>query len=225
VTGLTFDGGYAEYATVPAEAVGRTPDGLDGVDAAPLLCAGITTFNALRNADAGPGDLVAVQGVGGLGHLGIQYAREMGFETVALSRSPGKEELALELGADHFVDASAEDPAAALQSMGGARVVLATAPSVDAISGIVGGIGRNGEVIAAGVPHDPVPVDIAHLVGTRGAVRGWASGHAKDWEDTLAFSALRGITPRVETYPLAEAEDAYQRMQANEARFRIVLEP
>jgi NADPH2:quinone reductase len=225
ITGLTFDGGYAEYATVPAEAVGRIPDGLDGVDAAPLLCAGITTFNALRNADAGPGDLVAVQGVGGLGHLGIQYAREMGFETVALSRSPGKEELALELGADHFVDASAEDPAAALQSMGGARVVLATAPSVDAISGIVGGIGRNGEVIAAGVPHDPVPVDIAHLVGTRGAVRGWASGHAKDWEDTLAFSALRGITPRVETYPLAEAEDAYQRMQANEARFRIVLEP
>jgi len=225
ITGLTFDGGYAEYATVPAEAVGRIPGGLDDVEAAPLLCAGITTFNALRNSGAGPGDLVAVQGVGGLGHLGIQYAREMGFETVALSSSPDKEDLARSLGADRFVDAGEADPAEALASMGGARVVLATAPSAEAISEAVGGLGRNGEVVVVGVPHEPVPVDVAHLVGTRGSVSGWASGHAKDWEDTLEFSALRGVTPTVETYPLEAVDEAYGRMRANEARFRVVLEP
>jgi NADPH2:quinone reductase len=225
ITGLTFDGGYAEYATVPAEAVGQVPDGLSSVDAAPLLCAGITTFNALRHADAGPGDLVAVQGIGGLGHLGLQYARAMGFETVALSRSADKADLATELGADHFVNTSETDAAEALQSMGGASLVLATAPSGDAIGEVVGGIGRDGSVVAVGVPNDPAPVDVQHLVGTRGAVAGWASGHAKDWEDTLQFSALRDVTPTVETYPLDEAEAAYQRMLANEARFRIVLEP
>jgi D-arabinose 1-dehydrogenase-like Zn-dependent alcohol dehydrogenase len=225
ITGLTFDGGYAEYATVPAEAVGRIPDALDAVDAAPLLCAGITTFNALRHADAGPGDLVAVQGIGGLGHLGIQYAHAMGFETVALSRSADKESLARELGADHFVDTSETGSAEALQSLGGASLVLATAPAEDAIAEVVGGIGRNGSVVAVGVPGDPVPVDVQHLVGTRGAVEGWASGHAKDWEDTLEFSALRDVTPTVETYPLEAAEEAYQRMLANDARFRIVLEP
>jgi NADPH2:quinone reductase len=225
ITGLTFDGGYAEYAVVPAEAVGRVPEGLDAVDAAPLLCAGITTFNALRNADADAGDLVAVQGIGGLGHLGIQYARAMGFETVAISRSPEKEALARELGADGFIDATERDPATALQERGGARLVLATAPSADAIADVAGGIGRNGSVVAVGVPADPVEVEIGHLVGTRGSVAGWASGHATDWEDTLEFSALRTVTPRVETYPLAEAEAAYERMMANEARFRVVVEP
>lgn len=224
-TGVTFDGGYAEYVTVPAEAVGRLPESLGDVEAAPLLCAGITTFNALRNSGAGPGDLVAIQGVGGLGHLGIQYARAMGFETVALSRSPDKRDLALDLGADRFVDAGETDPAEALSSMGGARVVLATAPSADAISGVVGGLGWNGEVVVVGVPGEPVPVDVGHLVGTRGSVSGWASGHAKDWEDTLEFSALRGVTPRVETYPLEEADTAYRRMRSNETRFRAVLEP
>jgi len=225
ITGLTFDGGYAEYATVPAEAVGAVPDELDAVDAAPLLCAGITTFNALRHTDAGPGDLVVVQGVGGLGHLGIQYAHAAGFETVALSRSPDKEGLALELGADHFVDTSETDAAEALQSLGGARVVLATAPAADAISDVVGGLGRNGEVVVVGVPGQPFEVDAGVLVRTRGAVRGWSSGHAKDWEDTLAFSALREVTPEVETYPLEEAAAAYERMMQNEARFRVVLEP
>ena len=225
ITGLTFDGGYAEYAAVPAEAVGRVPDELDDVDAAPLLCAGITTFYALRNSGAGPGDLVAVQGVGGLGHLGIQYARAMGFETVALSRSPDKRDLALSLGADHFVDTSETAAAEALASMGGARVVLATAPSADAVSDVVGGVGRNGEVVAVGVPHEPVPVNVGHLVGNRASVSGWASGHAKDWEDTLEFSALRNVTPEVETYPLEDVEEAYDRMRANEARFRVVLEP
>jgi NADPH2:quinone reductase len=225
ITGLTFDGGYAEYAVVPAEAVGRIPDALDAVDAAPLLCAGITTFNALRHADAAAGDLVAVQGIGGLGHLGVQYAYAMGFETVALSQSADKEELALDLGADHFVDTSAVDASEALQSLGGASLVLATAPAADAISDVVGGIGRNGSVVAVGVPGESVPVEVGHLVGNRGSVAGWASGHAKDWEDTLEFSALRDVTPTVETYPLAEAEAAYDRMMANDARFRVVLEP
>jgi len=225
ITGLSLDGGYAEYATVPAEAVGRVPDALSAVEAAPLLCAGITTFNALRNADADPGDLVAVQGIGGLGHLGVQYAYAMGFETVALSRSPDKEALARELGADHFVDTGATDAAEALQSLGGASLVLATAPAAAPIAEAVGGLGRNGSVVVVGVPEEPVPVDTGVLVGTRGAVAGWSSGHAKDWEDTLEFSALRDVTPTVETYPLEEAETAYQRMLANEARFRVVLEP
>ena len=225
ITGLTFDGGYAEYATVPAEAVGAIPDALGAVEAAPLLCAGITTFNALRNAEADPGDLVAVQGIGGLGHLGLQYAHEMGFETVALSRSADKESLATSLGADHFVDTSERDAGEALQSLGGARVVLATAPSADAIAAAAAGIGRDGSLVAVGVPDESVEVDVQHLVGTRGAVEGWASGHAADWEDTLAFSALRDVTPTVETMPLKEAGAAYERMLANDARFRVVLEP
>jgi NADPH2:quinone reductase len=225
VTGLTFDGGYAEYATVPAEAVGAIPDELGDAEAAPLLCAGITTFNALRNTDAGPGDLVAVQGVGGLGHLGIQYAHRMGFETVALSRSPDKESLALELGADHFVDASETDAAEALGSMGGARVILATAPSAAAISSVVDGLGRDGELVTVAVPGESVEVDAGHLVGIRGGVSGWASGQAKDWEDTLEFSALRDVSPRIERFDLEDVEDAYARMIDNEARFRVVLEP
>jgi NADPH2:quinone reductase len=225
ITGLTFDGGYAEYATVPAEALARVPESLDAVDAAPLLCAGVTTFNALRNSGARPGDLVAVQGIGGLGHLGVQYARAAGFETVALSRSPDKRELALELGADHFVDAGAEDPAAALQRLGGARVVLATAPSAAAVESVVGGLGIDGQVVVVGVPHEPAGIDLQGLITNRGAVEGWASGHARDSQDTLEFSALRDVTPTVETYPLAEADAAYERMMANEARFRVVLEP
>jgi NADPH2:quinone reductase len=225
ITGLTFDGGYAEYATVPAEAVAAVPDDLDAVDAAPLLCAGITTFNALRNSDASAGDLVAVQGIGGLGHLGVQYAHEAGFETVAISRSPDKESLAHDLGADHFVNAAEEDPAERLQELGGATVVLATAPSSDAIQSVVGGIGNDGSVVIVGVPGEPVPVNAQHLVGTRGAVEGWGSGHARDSQDTLEFSALRDVTPEIETYPLEDVADAYERMIDNQARFRVVLEP
>jgi len=225
ITGLTYDGGYAEYVTVPTEAVAEIPDSLAAVDAAPLLCAGVTTFNALRNTDAGPGDLVAVLGVGGLGHLAIQYAHAAGFETVAISRSPDKKELAMDLGADHFLDATATDPAEALQELGGANVVLATAPSTEAIESVVGGIGADGTVMIVGVPDEPVSVDVAHLVGTRGAVAGWASGHARDSQDTLEFSSLREITPEIETYPLSEVSTAYERMIENEARFRVVLEP
>jgi len=225
ITGLTYDGGYAEYVTVPTEAVAEIPDSLAAVDAAPLLCAGVTTFNALRNTDAGPGDLVAVLGVGGLGHLAIQYAHAAGFETVAISRSPDKKELAMDLGADHFLDATATDPAEALQELGGANVVLATAPSTEALESVVGGIGADGTVMIVGVPDEPVSVDVAHLVGTRGAVAGWASGHARDSQDTLEFSSLREITPEIETYPLSEVSTAYERMIENEARFRVVLEP
>jgi 2-desacetyl-2-hydroxyethyl bacteriochlorophyllide A dehydrogenase len=225
ITGLTFDGGYAEFAAVPAEAVAAVPDAVDAVDAAPLLCAGVTTYNALRNSDARPGDLVAVVGVGGLGHLGVQYAHAAGFETVAVSRTPEKRDLALELGADHFVDASEADPAEALQELGGARVVLSTAPSADAIASVVGGLGGDGEVVVVGIPGEDVPVDVQPLVGNRAAVSGWGSGHARDSQDTLEFSALRDITPEVETFPLGDVADAYDRMMANEARFRAVLVP
>ncbi|WP_049984544.1 alcohol dehydrogenase [Halorubrum sp. BV1] len=225
VTGLTFDGGYAEYATVPAEALAAIPDDLDAVDAAPLLCAGVTTYNALRNSDARPGDLVAVVGVGGLGHLGVQYAHAAGYETVAISRSPDKEPLARELGADHFVNAAEADPAARLQELGGASVVLSTAPASDAIESVVGGLGIDGSVVAVGVPGEPVSVNVQELVGSLGAVEGWGSGHARDSQDTLEFSALREITPEIETYGLEEVDAAYNRMIDNEARFRVVLEP
>ena len=225
ITGLTFDGGYAEFTTVPAEALAAVPEDLRAVDAAPLLCAGVTTYNALRNADLQPGDLVAVQGVGGLGHLGIQYARAAGYETVAISRSADKEEFATELGADHFVNAAETDPAEQLQALGGADGVLATAPSSDAIGSVVEGIGIGGSVIVVGVPGEDVPVNAQHLVGTNGAVEGWSSGDARDSQDTLEFSSLRDISPEIETYPLAEVETAYERMITNEARFRVVLEP
>ncbi|MFC7135722.1 alcohol dehydrogenase [Halobaculum litoreum] len=225
ITGIAYDGGYAEYMTAPAEALAAVPADLDAVDAAPLLCAGVTTFNALRNTDARPGDLVAVQGVGGLGHLGIQYARAAGFETVALSRSPDKEELAYELGADHFVNAAEADAAEALRELGGADVVLATAPSAPAIESVVDGLGTDGRVVVVGVPGEEVSVNAQSLVGVRGGVDGWASGNARDSQDTLEFSDLREITPEVETFALDEVHAAYDRMIENEARFRVVLEP
>ncbi|NLV04682.1 alcohol dehydrogenase catalytic domain-containing protein [Haloarcula rubripromontorii] len=224
VTGVSYDGGYAEYMTAPAEALAKIPDSLDAAAAAPLLCAGVTTFNALRNSDANVGDLVAVQGVGGLGHLGIQYAHAAGFETAAISRTPEKESLAKELGADHFIDAAETDAGQRLQELGGADVVLATAPSSDAISSIVSGVGVDGSVVVVGVPGEPVEVSAQQLVQSRGAVEGWASGHARDSQDTLEFSSLRDIAPEIETYPLADVSEAYGRMTDNEARFRAVLE-
>ncbi|WP_368409299.1 alcohol dehydrogenase [Halomarina litorea] len=225
VTGIAFDGGYAEYLTAPAEALAAMPEDLAPVDAAPLLCAGVTTFNALRNTDAGPGDLVAVQGIGGLGHLGVQYASRAGFETVALSRGTEKRDLALDLGADHYVDTESEDPAEALTELGGASVVLATAPSADAIESVVGGLGDNGELVAVGVPGEPVSVDVQQLVMGKRSVSGWASGTAKDSQDTLEFSDLRDVTPMVEEFALEEADEAYQAMMDNEARFRSVVVP
>ena len=225
VTGFDYDGGYAEYLTAPHEALAKIPDELDAVDAAPLLCAGITTFNSLRNSEARPGDLVAVQGVGGLGHLGIQYAYEAGFETVAVSTSPEKEDLAYELGADHFIDASEVDAGEELQSMGGAKVVLATAPSADAMSSIVSGVGVDGKLLTIAVPGEPLSVDVQPLVQGRRSVGGWPSGTPNASEDTLDFSALRDVTPKVETFSLEEADDAYAAMIDNEVRFRAVLVP
>jgi alcohol dehydrogenase/propanol-preferring alcohol dehydrogenase len=223
VTGIHFDGGYAEYMTAPAEAVARMPDDLSAEEAAPLLCAGITTYNALRNQDLRPGDLVAVQGIGGLGHLAIQYAAAMGAEVAALSTSADKEALAHDLGAHHFVDVSAGDGAEALQDLGGADLLLATAPNSDAITSVVGGLGRDGSLVIVAATGEPVEVAPMALIQGRKSVSGWPSGSADDSEDTLDFSALTGIVPEIESFPLEEVAAAYDRMINNEARFRAVL--
>ncbi|WP_160134958.1 alcohol dehydrogenase [Halococcus salsus] len=225
VTGFDHDGGYAEFLTTPQETLARVPEDLDAAAAAPLLCAGVTTFNSLRNTDAEPGDLVAVQGLGGLGHLGVQYASRFGFETVAVSRGTDKRDLAFELGADHYVDSEAEDPAEALTDLGGAKVVLATAPHADAMESVVGGLGVDGTLLTVGVPGEPLSVPVQPLVTSRQSVAGWPSGDARDSQDTLEFSALRDVESMVETYPLEEAEEAYERMMNSEARFRAVIEP
>ena len=223
VTGISFDGGYAEYMTAPAEAVAKMPDDLSAEDAAPLLCAGITTFNALRNQDLRPGDLVAVQGIGGLGHLGVQYAAAMGLEVAALSTSPDKEELAHDLGAAHFIDASSTDAAEALQALGGADLILATAPNSAAITSVVSGLGRDGDLVIVAATGEAVEVPPMALIQGRKSVSGWPSGDADDSEDTLAFSAQAHALPKIETFPLEEAAAAYDRMINNEARFRAVL--
>ena len=225
VTGFDHDGGYAEFLTTPQETLARVPEDLDAAAAAPLLCAGVTTFNSLRNTDAEPGDLVAVQGLGGLGHLGVQYASRFGFETVAVSRGTDKRDLAFELGADHYVDSEAEDPAEALTELGGAKVVLATAPHADAMESVVGGLGVDGTLLTVGVPGEPLSVPVQPLVTSRQSVAGWPSGDARDSQDTLEFSALRDVESMVETYPLDEAEEAYESMMNSEARFRAVIEP
>ena len=225
VTGISFDGGYAEYMCAPQEAVAALPDDLDFAEAAPLLCAGITTYNALRNAGAGPGDLVAVQGIGGLGHLAVQYAATFGFEVAALSRGTDKQDLASDLGADHYIDTTADDPAEVLQAHGGAKVILATAPNSKAISQLPGGLGRDGTLMIVAASGEPIEVSPMNLIMGRRSVQGWPSGTADDSEDTLDFSALTGIAPMIETYPLSKANEAYDRMINNEARFRVVLEP
>jgi len=223
ITGISFDGGYAEYMTAPAEAVAKMPDDLAAEDAAPLLCAGITTYNALRNQDIRPDDHVAVQGIGGLGHLGVQYAAAMGCEVTALSTSADKEDLAMDLGASHFIDASTTDAADALQAMGGADLILATAPNSAAITSVVGGLGRDGSLVIVAATGEPVEVSPMALIQGRKSVSGWPSGDANDSEDTLDFSAHADVTPEIETFPLAEAGAAYDRMMNNEARFRAVL--
>ena len=223
IAGVSYDGGYAEYMVAPAEALARVPDALDSAEAAPLLCAGITTFNALRNAGARAGDTVAVLGIGGLGHLAVQYARKMGMRTVALSHGPAKEALARELGAHDYIDTSAGDPAEALQAIGGARVILSTAPNSAAISAVVGGLGRDGRLLVVGVDGAPIEVAPLQLIPGRHSVGGWPSGTPKDSEDTLDFSARFDVLPRIETYPLEQAAEAYDRMLGNQARFRVVL--
>ena len=225
ITGISHDGGYAEFMVARAESLARVPDRLDPMEAAPLLCAGLTTFNALRRSVARPGDLVAVQGIGGLGHLGVQIAAKSGYRTVAISRGKDKEKLALELGADAYIDSSACDAAEALQRMGGARVILATAPGAKDISAIVRGLGVRGVLVIVGAPFEPIEVSAIDLIVGSRTIQGWNSGHARDSEETLEFCALRGIHPRVEVFPLEKVNEAYQRMMTNKARFRVVLKP
>lgn len=225
VTGFDYDGGYAEYLTVPQETLASVPDGLDAAPAAPLMCAGVTTYNALRNSDAKPGNLVAIQGVGGLGHLALQYAHAAGFETVAVSRGTEKRDLAFDLGADHYVDSEASDTGEALTELGGAQVILGTAPNAPAMESIADGLGVDGQLLAVGIPDEPLAVSVQPLVQGRRSVAGWPSGDSRDSQDTLEFSALRDIEPMIETYSLAGASEAYERMMESEARFRAVIEP
>src|SRR5712672_1515912 len=221
--GVTVDGGYAEVMIAEARGIASVPDELTSVDAAPLLCAGITTYNALRNAGLRGGDLVAVQGVGGLGHLGIQFARHMGFHTVAIGRGRGKEKLAKDLGAHVYIDAAVDDAAAVLQRMGGARAILATAPGGDGMGPLVSGLAARGKLIVVGVPSDQIQLSAFPLVFGGRSVYGSLTGTAVDQEDTLAFSVLENIRPMIETAPLEQAADAYARMMQGKARFRMVL--
>ena len=221
--GVTVDGGYAEVMIAEARGIASIPDELTSVDAAPLLCAGITTYNALRNAGLRGGDLVAVQGIGGLGHLGIQFARHMGFRTVAIGRGGEKEKLAKDLGAHVYVDTAVEDAAAALQRLGGARAILATAPSGDAMGPLVSGLGARGKLIVVGVPLEPMQLSAFPLVFGGRSIYGSLAGTAIETEDALAFSVLENIRPMIETVPLERAAEAYDRMMKGKARFRMVL--
>jgi alcohol dehydrogenase len=223
VTGATFPGGYAEYVVAPVSALARIPDELSAVDAAPLACAGLTMFNSLRRTGAGPGDLVAILGIGGLGHLGVQFAVKMGFRTVAIARGSEKGHLARQLGAHHYIDSLASDVARELQNLGGARVIAVTATNAEAMTAAVGGLGLHGELLTLAVLYDPVQVSPMQLINISGTVHGHPAGASTDLEDTLNFAALQGIKPMVEVLPLAKAADGYQRMLANQARFRVVL--
>lgn len=224
VPGITYDGGYAEYMIAPADALARMPDDLDSVDAGPLLCAGITTFNALRNSGARAGDVVAILGIGGLGHLAVQFAAHMGFRTVAIARGQDKAPLARELGAHDYIDSKGSNVAEALTAMGGAALVLSTVTSADAMSAVIDGLAVDGKLMVLGVAAEPIQVSPLQLIAQRRSVQGWPSGVAADSEDTLAFSAQSGVRPRIETYPLAKAPEAYARMMSGEARFRVVLD-
>jgi D-arabinose 1-dehydrogenase-like Zn-dependent alcohol dehydrogenase len=223
ITALSHDGGYAEYMISPAEAVAAMPDDLPSDEAAPLLCAGITVFNALRNSGARSGDLVAVQGIGGLGHLGIQYARQMGFRTIAIGRGADKQPLASKLGAHQYIDSGAANAAEALQKLGGAHVILATAPDSKSMSALVDGLGPNGKMVVVGAGSEALSVTPIQLILQNRDIQGWSSGSSIDWEDTLNFSVLTGVRPMIERYPLEKAAEAYEQMISGKARFRVVL--
>jgi len=225
VPGIAYDGGYADYMIAPQEALAAIPDDLTAIEAAPLLCAGITTFNSLRNSGAGPGDLVAILGIGGLGHLGVQFAVKMGFNTVAIARGPDKAKLALELGAHRYIDSEAEDAAKVLAGLGGAKVILATVTNAKAMSALIEGLGVDGKLLVVGVSPEPIGVSPLQLIGKRRSVAGWPSGRAADSEDTMRFSALEGVRPMIEIVPLTEAAKGYARMMKGDARFRVVLVP
>jgi D-arabinose 1-dehydrogenase-like Zn-dependent alcohol dehydrogenase len=222
VTGISYDGGYAEYVVVPQEAVARIPDKLDAINAGPLLCAGVTTYNSLRNSGARAGDTVAVQGLGGLGHLGIQFARQMGFRTVAISRGADKEELARELGAHEYIDTQKISAAEGLKKLGGADLVLATAPNNEAVSSTVDGLKARGKLLIVAAPFEPLRIAAFSLLSGK-TVAGWPSGTSIDSEETMTFSALTGVRPRVETFKLEQAEQAFTKMMENRVRFRAVL--
>ncbi|MDP9339593.1 MAG: alcohol dehydrogenase [Acidobacteriota bacterium] len=223
IPGISYDGGYAEYVVVPVQALAAMPDSLDAADAAPLLCAGITTFNALRHSGAMPGDLVAVQGIGGLGHLGIQFASKFGYRTVAIGRGPENADRAKKLGAVEYIDSKATNAAQALKKMGGARVILATAPSSKAMSELIDGLGANGTLLVVGATMEPIEASPIQLIIGRRSIQGWASGIPTDSEDTLRFSELTGVRPMIEKFPLAKAAEGYARMMSGKAEFRVVL--
>jgi D-arabinose 1-dehydrogenase-like Zn-dependent alcohol dehydrogenase len=223
VTGISYDGGYQQYMVAPVEALVAIPDGLSDTEAAPLLDAGITTFAALRRSGALPGDLVAVQGIGGLGHLGIQFANKFGYRVAAVGRGPENAALAKKLGAHVYIDSTAVNAAEALQEMGGARVILATAPNSKAMASLVDGLGPNGELMVVGATFDPMEITPIQLISGSRTIQGWAAGTPADTEDTLRFAALTGVRPMIETYPLEKAAEAYERMLSGKAEFRVVL--
>lgn len=223
ITGIDFDGGYAEYLIAPASVLAAIPSELPAEEAGPFMCAGVTVFNALRNSGARAGDVVAVHGIGGLGHLGVQYAHRMGFKTVAINRGNDKETLAGKLGAHHYIDATAQDVVAELQKHGGAKVILATAPNAQAISGLVDGLAPGGKLLVPAAPTEPLTINMFSLIAKRSSVAGWYSGTAKDSQDTLEFSALSGVHPMIEKYPLDRVAEAYEQMHSGRVRFRVVL--
>ena len=223
IPGITYDGGYQQFMLAPVEALAAIPESLNAVEAAPLLCAGITTYNALRHSGALPGDLVAVQGVGGLGHLGIQFASKFGYKVAAIGRGAENAALAKKLGASVYINSKATKPSEELQKLGGARVILATAPSSKAMSELVDGLGPNGKLIVIGAAFDPIEVTPIQLIMGSRTIQGWAAGTASDSEDTLRFSELSGVRAMIETYPLEQAAEAYARMLSGDAQFRVVL--
>jgi D-arabinose 1-dehydrogenase-like Zn-dependent alcohol dehydrogenase len=223
VCGVSYDGGYQEYMVAPVEALAHMPESLDPAEAAPLMCAGITTFNALRHSGALPSDLVAIQGVGGLGHLAIQFAAKFGYRVAAIGRGPANAALAHQLGAHLYIDSAASDAAAELQKLGGARVILSTAPSGKAMSSLIDGLGPNGSLVVAGAGPDPVEVSPSQLIAGKKRIQGWASGIATDSEDTLRFAEMTGVRPMIETFSLSQAAEAYARMLSGRVEFRAVL--
>lgn len=223
IAGISYDGGYQQYMVAPVEALVSIPESLNDTEAAPLLCAGITTFNALRHSGASPGDLVAVLGIGGLGHLGIQFANKFGYKVAAISRGSENATLAKKLGASVYIDSKASNAAEELQKLGGARVILATAPSSKAMSELIDGLGPNGKLMVIGATFDPIEVTPIQLISGSRTIQGWAAGTPADSEDTLRFAELTGVRPMIETYPLERAAEAYARMLSGKAEFRVVL--
>jgi D-arabinose 1-dehydrogenase-like Zn-dependent alcohol dehydrogenase len=223
IAGISYDGGYQQYMVAPVEALVAIPDSLNDTEAAPLLCAGITTYNALRHSGALPGELVAVQGIGGLGHLGVQFANKFGYRVAAIGRGPENAVLAKKLGASVYIDSRATNAAGELQKLGGAKVILATAPNSKAMSELIDGLGPNGKLIVVGATFDPIEVTPIQLISGSKSIQGWAAGTPADSEDTLRFAELSGVRPMIETYPLEKAAEAYARMLSGKAEFRVVL--